>query len=141
MIPGPSFARGALILALIMAATLAHADTGFTVQVAADSSAAPGGRRSAEELTELPRVVDMRGWQTGVVRADRLQHASLSFAISAGVGAVTRRAEVGAGTAFALGFGKELLDDHFDTGDLVADALGAALAALVVASITRGVRP
>jgi hypothetical protein len=79
-----------------------------------------------------------RGWQTGLVRADRLQHASLSFAIGCGAGLVTERPAAGAAIALSLGVAKELVDDRFDRGDLLADALGAALAAWAIAALTRG---
>jgi hypothetical protein len=129
--------RGLLLLALV--ASLAPGATRAAAM--ADSSATDTSvtvpRRPAEEASELPTGA-AHGWQTGVFRPDRLQHASLSFAIASGVGVVTRRPGIGAGTAIVLGFGKELLDDHVDGGDLTADAVGAALAALVVAALTRG---
>lgn len=82
-----------------------------------------------------------RGWQTGMLRADRLQHASLSFAIGCGAGLVTERPAAGAAIALSLGIAKEIADDRFDRGDLFADALGAALAAWAVAALTRGGGP
>jgi len=36
-----------------------------------------------------------------------------------------------------IGLAKEVFDDHFDRGDLFADAVGAALAAVVVAALIR----
>lgn len=104
-------------------------------------SAAARGQEAADSSAVQPVVALPSGaahrWQTGALRADRLQHASLAFAIGAGVGATTGRAEIGAGSALVLGVAKECLDDHFDRGDLVADTVGAALAALLVAALTR----
>jgi hypothetical protein len=80
-----------------------------------------------------PRV---RAWQVGLVRGDRLEHASLSFALASALIIVTRNRVAGATTAFAFGFGKELWDGHqghFDPVDLGADAVGVALATVLVA--------
>ena len=123
--------RWALLVAcLVLPVTVARAET-----TVADSSAAAPTVASPSLPTGAAH-----GWQSGALRADRLQHASLAFAIGAGVGAASRRAEVGAGTALLLGVAKEFLDDHVDGGDLIADAAGASLAALVVAALTRGAR-
>jgi hypothetical protein len=135
----PGFACAVVMLALLgpMPAPARAAEARSDSTRADSNAVAP---RTAEERAELPTGA-AHGWQTGAFRPDRLEHASLSFALSAGVGAVTRRPGVGAGTALVLGFGKELLDDHVDGGDLAADAVGAALAALLVAAITRGANP
>lgn len=82
----------------------------------------------------------VRAWQTGVLAPDRLQHASLAFSIGLGTGIVTRSPASGAGTAMALGIVKEALDarrDRWQAGDLAADAVGAALAALATAALER----
>jgi hypothetical protein len=79
-----------------------------------------------------PRV---RAWQVGLVRGDRLEHASLSFAVTAAFTIVYRDRAAAAGTAFAFGLGKELWDGrqgHFDPVDLAADAVGIGLASLLV---------
>jgi len=84
-----------------------------------------------------PRV---RAWQTGVLRADRLQHLSLAFTIGLGTGLATREPAGAAGTALGLGLAKEIRDGRrtgFDPVDLLAGALGAALAALATRALSR----
>lgn len=105
----------------------------------ADSTTASPVERPVDILVydQLPRG-RAHDWQTGLLRADRLQHASLAFAIGCGAGLVTERPAAGAAIALSLGIAKELVDDRFDRGDLIADALGAALAAWAVAALTRG---
>jgi len=79
-----------------------------------------------------PRV---RAWQVGLLRPDRLQHASLSFALAAALTIVTRNRAGGATAALAIGFGKEVWDGkhgQFDPVDLAADAVGVGLAAVLV---------
>ena len=74
----------------------------------------------------------MRAWQVGLARPDRLQHASLSFALAAGATLVTRRPGASFAGALALGLAKEVWDSRssgFDGTDLAADAAGAALGA------------
>lgn len=91
----------------------------------------------ADAAADSARV---RAWQTGLVRPDRLQHASLSFALGLGAGLASDSPEAGAGVALGLGFIKEIADRRgsgFDGGDLLADAIGAALAAWAVASLRR----
>ena len=48
-----------------------------------------------------------------------------------------RAPATGAGVALGIGLAKELTDDHLDRGDLAADAIGAGLAACLVAALTR----
>lgn len=79
-----------------------------------------------------PRV---RAWQVGLLRGDRMQHASFSFALTAAFTLLSRDRRLGAGVALAFGIGKELLDartDRFDPMDLAADAAGVGLATLAV---------
>ena len=79
-----------------------------------------------------PRV---RAWQVGLARGDRLEHASLSFALASAVIIATRNRAAGAATALAFGLGKELWDGrrgHFDPVDLAADAVGVGLATVLV---------
>jgi hypothetical protein len=76
-----------------------------------------------------PRV---RAWQMGLLRDDRLRHLSLAFTSGLGTGLVTRSSVAAAGTAFGLGLAKEIRDrphTGFDAVDLIADSVGAALAA------------
>ncbi len=71
---------------------------------------------------------------------DRLQHASLAFSLGLAAGVATRSPGAAAGSAIALGLAKELADRRhvgFDAGDLIADALGAAAAALAVSGLSR----
>jgi len=101
-----------------------------------DSLAAPAGRASAPDSIVVsfppPRV---RAWQVGLVRGDRIEHASLSFALTSALIIVTRSRAAGAATALAFGVGKELWDQRtsrFDPVDLTADAVGVGLATLLV---------
>jgi hypothetical protein len=89
----------------------------------------------ADSLTAPPPRI--RRWQTAALRPDRLNHASLALGIGVGVGVLSRSPAAGSGTALGLGLAKELTDDRFDRGDLVADAVGAGLAALIVRALTR----
>lgn len=82
----------------------------------------------------------VRAWQVGLLRPDRLQHASLSATCALALSLVTRRPAAGAAGALVLGLGKELWDRHrsgFDPVDLTADAVGAGLGALAGAAIDR----
>jgi len=84
-----------------------------------------------------PRV---RQWQTGLLRADRLQHASLSLTTSLSIGLATREPVAGAGGVMALGILKELWDmrrTRFDPVDLAADGLGAGIGAVLTRAIQR----
>jgi len=101
--------------------------------LAADSLAASGVRRDSVVAFPPPRV---RAWQVGLARGDRLEHASLSFAIASAMIIATRNRTAGAATAFAMGLGKEIWDGrrgHFDPVDLAADAVGVMLATVLVA--------
>ena len=83
---------------------------------------------------------EVRAWQTGVLRPDRLQHASLSFALGVGAGLASDSPATGAGVALGLGVAKEIADRHgsgFDAIDFLADAIGAGLAAWAVSSLER----
>jgi hypothetical protein len=103
---------------------------------ATDSLAAPAGRASTPDSIVVsfppPRV---RAWQVGLVRGDRIEHASLSFALTSALIIVTRNRAASAATALAFGVGKELWDQRtsrFDPVDLTADAVGVGLATLLV---------
>lgn len=74
----------------------------------------------------------IRAWQVGLARPDRLQHASLSFTLSAGTGLAGGTRTQAFALALGLGTLKELWDRRhggFDPVDLSADAIGAALGA------------
>lgn len=90
---------------------------------------------AAGDTTSVPATSAALG-----VRADRWQHASLAFALTAGAGAAGVEPAPAALGALALGVAKELLDartGRFDLGDLAADAAGALLAAVALDAITR----
>ena len=94
----------------------------------------------AEESSPTLPASKWRQWQTGALRADRLQHASLSAAAALGIGIATDDAAIGFAGSLVLGITKELVDTrstHFDWGDLAADALGAGLGAWAAAAATR----
>lgn len=72
----------------------------------------------------------------GLLRADRLQHATLAFALSSGAGSAGARRPAAFAFTIALGTAKEARDVRhggFDPVDLAADAIGAALGAWVAA--------
>lgn len=74
----------------------------------------------------------VRAWQVGLLRPDRLQHASFSFALGTAFTLASRDRAAGAGAALALGALKELWDSRHggaDGVDLLADAIGAFLGA------------
>ena len=74
----------------------------------------------------------VRRWQVGLLRADRLQHASLSLTLGLAAGLLSRRAAIAGYGSFALGLAKEIYDVRgtgFDPVDLCADAIGAGAAA------------
>lgn len=84
----------------------------------------------------------VRAWQVGLVRPDRLQHASLSFTLAAGAALATRRPVASFAVTLAFGLAKELWDargGEFDPVDLAADAAGAALG-VAAAGGARGAR-
>ncbi len=100
----------------------------------ADSSAA-----FADSLatTAGPRV---RAWQVGLLRPDRLQHASLSFTIAAGANVTMRRPATAFAFTLSLGLVKEIWDsrhDSFDATDFAADVVGAWLGVSVPHSESR----
>lgn len=112
-----------LTVLLVIAATLALA--------------APAARAAPDSLSADPRV---RGWQTGALRADRLQHLSLGFALALGTGLAADSPEAGAAVAIGLALAKEAADrpsTGFDAVDLAAGAAGAALAAWAAAALRR----
>ena len=101
---------------------------------------ARGVRAETPDSTAVLPPATVRGWQTGVFRADRLEHASLAMTTGLAAGLTTREPAAAAATAVTLGFGKELWDmrrTHFDAGDLLADLVGAAAATLATWALTR----
>jgi len=126
---GPTLADDSL------AVSVGRADTSVAVVATAaanDPLAATLARR--DSVTTFPPA-RVRGWQVGLLRPDRMQHASFSFALTAALIVVTRNRAASAATAFAFGIGKELWDQRtsaFDPVDLSADAVGVALASVLV---------
>lgn len=87
----------------------------------------------------LPRPA-VRAWQTGLLRPDRLEHTSFAFTLGLGVGLLSRQPGGAAASAFTLGLAKEMRDRRhggFDPVDLVADAIGAAVAAVATHALAR----
>ena len=123
MFPG----RGRNAFALALALTIA-----FVLPALAGAP----GLAVAETPPPLPSR-ETRAWQTGLLRTDRLQHASLAFTLGLGVGAVTREPWAAFGGVSVLALGKEVADRHrtgFDPVDLAAGMIGAGAAALVVST-------
>lgn len=82
----------------------------------------------------------VRACQTGLLRPDRLEHASLAFSLGLGVGILSRQPAAAAASALGLGLAKEVRDRRhggFDLVDLAADAIGAGLAAVATRALTR----
>jgi hypothetical protein len=97
--------------------------------LAAPHAVAPPDSLALARLDAAP-AHEARG---GLLRADRLEHASLSFTLAAGVGLTGRSRAEALALSFTLGFVKELRDrrhSRFDPVDLTADAIGATLGAL-----------
>ena len=99
-------------------------------------TAAPAGAAGAAK----PSPGQVRAWLCGLVRPDRLEHASLAFTAGLAAGVLTREPSAAVGGALVLGLGKELWDRHrsgFDPGDLAADAVGAVLAGVATRALER----
>ena len=95
-------------------------------------------RATAGQASPSPGQV--RAWQCGLIRPDRLEHASLAFTTGLATGVLTREPSAAVGGALVLGLGKELWDRRrsgFDPGDLAADAVGAVVAGLVTRALER----
>ena len=105
----------------------------------------PSGPDTAAASVAVARTMvtppaEVRAWQTGLLRPDRLQHASLSMTSAVATGVVSRSPASGMLGALALGLAKELWDRHrtgFDPIDLVADAMGAAAGTAAAAALDR----
>ncbi|MFM7230918.1 MAG: hypothetical protein ACKO3S_02930 [bacterium] len=79
---------------------------------------------------------EVRRWQVGLLRPDRLEHASASFVATTILVLATRDTRTAAGIGLAAGLAKEWYDHKgpsgFDRVDLAADALGVAAAVALV---------
>lgn len=96
--------------------------------------------RAAEDARPPLPDARWRAAQTGALRADRLQHASLAFTLGLGAGIAGSEPAGAFAAAAGLGLIKEIADartDRFDWTDLGADLAGAALAALATRSLMR----
>src|SRR5262249_27654334 len=131
--PGRHAARLAAIgWQLLLVGVAAAAPRAARAQATApsDSSVAAGADSLAGPIRFPPPRV--RAWQMGLVRGDRLEHASLSFALTSAFMITTRNRGVAVASTLALGLAKELWDGRhtvFDPVDLAADAVGTGLAA------------
>ena len=120
------------MLVVIAVGSFACSPRPARAQVATDSLAVSGVGSDSIGAFPPPRV---RAWQVGLVRPDRMEHASLSFALTSALIIVTRNRAASAATGLAFGFGKEMWDrrtSEFDPVDLTADAVGVGLATLLV---------
>ncbi len=87
--------------------------------------------------TSLPPQVafpspEVRAWQVGLLRSDRLVHAGFSMTLVTALALAGRDTRTAAAVTLAAGLGKELWDRHpggsgFDPLDLTADATGTLL--------------
>lgn len=83
-------------------------------------------------LATLPPAA-IRRWQVGLLRPDRLQHASTSFALAVGAGIATQDRPAAFAISLGVGLLKECWDarhGRFDPVDLAADTGGAVLGTL-----------
>lgn len=100
-----------------------------------DAAADRAAHASSVPLVAFP-APRVRAWQTGLLRPDRLEHASLSFTLTAALVLATRDHAAAAAGALAFGVGKELWDARgssgFDVVDLSADGAGVTLALIAV---------
>lgn len=112
----------------------------LALAIALGSLIAPKAARAADTAPDTTAIAPafpsapVRAWQMGLLRSDRLQHASLSFTIAAGATVLSRRPAWSFAGTLALGFLKELRDIRhggFDRMDLAADLTGSLLGASV----------
>jgi hypothetical protein len=97
--------------------------------------ASAAGDSATSSSPPAPSLVTIHE-RAGLLRSDRLQHASLSFTLAAGAALAGGSRAGSFGFSISLGFAKELYDrrhSRFDPIDLSADAIGAALGALAAA--------
>jgi len=82
----------------------------------------------------------VRAWQVGVLRPDRLQHATLGFTGGALIGLPSESPGAALIGAATLGLAKELWDarsGRFDALDLAATCIGGLASAAVIIPLTR----
>jgi uncharacterized protein YfiM (DUF2279 family) len=117
------------VLLMMLRVTKAHAADGTI----------PTDSLSSAVAFPAPQV---RAWQVGLLRSDRMVHAGFSFTLMTALGLATRDRATGVALTLAAGLGKELWDMHpggsgFDWTDLAADATGTAFGAIVVGDSPR----
>ncbi|MCE9627181.1 MAG: hypothetical protein K8R56_04595 [Candidatus Eisenbacteria bacterium] len=104
-----------------------------TLQSSTAWAAAAADSLHTQAAFPAPQV---RAWQVGLLRPDRLEHASLSFTLAGALLIATRDRPAAGAVTLAAGLGKELWDRRgpsgFDGIDLVADATGIALALTLI---------
>jgi len=120
---------GVLILAALP--SRAHAQAPVDSLALSASAASGDSIASSDDSTSAHRVAIHWEHPPGQGRPDLLLHASLSLALGLGVGLATEEPAAAAGAAISLGIAKEIMDPRFDKADLMADLVGAALAALI----------
>lgn len=102
---------------------------------ASHARAATAGADSTQVQAAFP-APQVRAWQVGLLRPDRLEHASLSFALAGALVLASRDHRTAGAITLAAGVGKELWDRKGPSGidgiDLVADATGIALALTLI---------
>ena len=130
--------RLALLVSLLATALLACG--ACRSRAACVPGAAPGPDSLAGATLE-PRPLaafpapGVRAWQVGLLRPDRFEHASLSFAIAAALTVAWRDRAAAAGATLALGAAKELWDSRHgsaDAVDLVANVAGISVSVLTI---------
>jgi len=122
--------RHALLLAALATATQRTASAAPTA-LANDTARVVVAAAAADSLTRTVAPATSPA-HSGLLRADRLQHATLSLAIASGARSAGARRPAAFAITLAVGAAKETRDvgrGGFDAVDLVADALGAALGA------------
>ncbi len=127
-----SFLGACLFIALVTSPSRAAAESAAvardTVRVVVAHE--PG------DLLAAPSAYGVRTGSRGLWRSDRLQHATLAFALASGAGSAGARRPEAFAITIALGTAKEARDARqggFDPVDLAADAIGAALGAWIAA--------
>jgi len=130
----------AAVLAILIALGSAPHDTAFAADPAttAPTGATLDSVATHDTLPRLaPKAQGLSG--SGLLREDRLRHLSLSFALALGAGLASDSPAAAAGIAGGIGLLKEIDDGRrgpgFDGWDLLADLLGAGLAAWAIAAL------
>lgn len=92
---------------------------------------------AAPPMLPPPRT---RAWQVGLLRTDRLQHASFSLTLGLGFGLTTQEPVNAIYGTMTVGVLKEIWDIRttgFDVMDLLADLAGAGTAAVITSGLLK----